>query len=167
VTSVWQITRMLLVVALLVAAHFAIRPLLGTRVQIDFLVIALVLFSITVRPGVAALSGMVLGLLADGAQSSGFGTTMLSLAVVGYVVSWLKAAFFAENSLLNFVVIFFSAWAVALVRALLLGTGSLDTSFVITTLVWLPLSAAVTAIVGAVLLGVLRPMASDPSMARR
>jgi rod shape-determining protein MreD len=166
-SGVWQFVRLTVLVLAMLAAHFALRPLLGARVQIDFLVIALLIVSVAVRPGLAALIGMGLGVLVDGASASGLGSTMLALALVGYIVSWLKAAFFAENALLNFVVIFFSAWLVGLVRSVLLGTVALDTSFAMTTLVWLPLSATVTAIIGAVLFALVRPLAGDPVLSRR
>ncbi|MCU0627162.1 MAG: rod shape-determining protein MreD [Gemmatimonadaceae bacterium] len=148
--------RLLVLVAVLVAAEFVVQPLLGWRVRLDLLVVALLLFAIRVRPGAAALAGLVLGALADAASPSGLGSGMLALATVGYVTSWLKAAFFAENAVLNWIVIFASAWGATLLR-LLLGGGVFEPGFAIEALVWAPLSAAATAFVGVLLFMAVRP----------
>ena len=50
------------VFVVLVALHYSIRPLLGTRISVDFLVIAVLLTAVHVRPGVAALIGFAAGL---------------------------------------------------------------------------------------------------------
>lgn len=149
--------RLLLIVTVLVIAQFLVQPLLGWRVRVDLLVIALLLLSIRVRPGVAAVAGLALGALADAAAPTGLGSGMLALAAVGYVTSWLKAAFFAENALLNGIVIFASAWSATLLR-LLLGGGVFEPGFAIEALVWAPLSAAATALVGVLLFMAVRPV---------
>ena len=156
-TGVYDWIRLLVAVSILVIAHFVLRPLLGDRIEIDFLVLALLLLSIRVRPGVGALLGLMMGAAADAAAPAGFGSAMLALTLVGYVTSWLKAAFFAENAVLDGVVIFASAWGVILLRLLLSG-GALEGGFAVSALVWAPLSAAATAVVGAVLFAVLRPL---------
>jgi rod shape-determining protein MreD len=157
VSSLYDWLRLTIAVCVLVVAHFVLRPLLGDRIEIDFLVLALLLLSIRVRPGVGALLGLLLGAASDAAAPAGFGSAMLSLTLVGYVTSWLKAAFFAENAVLDGVVIFVSAWGVILVRLLLSGR-AFEGGFAVSALVWAPLSAAATAIVGAVLFAVLRPL---------
>lgn len=149
--------RLTVAVALLVVAHFVLRPLLGDRIEIDFLVLALLLLSIRVRPGVGALLGLLMGAASDAAAPAGFGSAMLALTLVGYITSWLKAAFFAENAVLDGIVIFASAWGVVLFRLLLSGR-AFETGFAVSALVWAPLSAAATAIVGALMFAVLRPM---------
>ncbi len=154
--------RLLLAVLLLVVAHFLLRPLIGDRVEIDFLVLALLLLSIRVRPGAAALIGLLLGMAGDSASPSGFGSGMLAMTMIGYITSWLKAAFFAENAVLDGVIIFASAWGVILMRLLISG-GGLQSGFAVAALVWAPLSAAVTAGVGAVLFAVLRPVLRSAS----
>ena len=156
-SSLFDWVRLLFAVLLLVVAHFVLRPLLGDRIEIDFLVLALLLLSMRVRPGVGALLGLVMGAAADAASPAGFGSAMLALTLVGYVTSWLKAAFFAENAVLDGVVIFASAWGVILLRLLLSGRG-FEAGAAVTALVWAPLSAAATALVGAVLFAVLRPL---------
>ena len=162
-SGVYDWLRLIAAVSVLVVAHFALRPLLGDRIEIDFLVLALLLLSIRVRPGVGALLGLLLGVAADSAAPAGFGTGMLALTLVGYVTSWLKAAFFAENAVLDGVVIFISAWGVILMRLLLSG-GVLESGVAVSALVWAPLSAAVTAVVGAVLFAVLRPLLRTSSV---
>ena len=149
--------RLMVAVLVLIVAHFVLRPLLGDRIEIDFLVLALLLLSIRVRPGVGALLGLLLGAAADAAAPSGFGSAMLAMTLVGYVTSWLKAAFFAENAVLDGVVIFASAWSVMLIRLLLSGRG-FEAGFAISALVWAPLSAAATAVIGALLFAMLRPL---------
>ncbi|MCC7052327.1 MAG: rod shape-determining protein MreD [Gemmatimonadaceae bacterium] len=154
--------RLTIAVLLLVVAHFVLRPLLGDRIEIDFLVLALLLMAIRVRPGVGAVLGLLMGAASDAASPAGFGSAMLALTIVGYVTSWLKAAFFAENAVLDGVVIFASAWGVMLTRLLLSGR-SFETGFAVSALVWAPLSAAATALVGAVLFTVLRPLLKPAS----
>lgn len=149
--------RLMVAVLVLVVAHFVLRPLLGDRIEVDFLVLALLLLSIRVRPGAGALLGLLMGAAADAAAPSGFGSAMLALTLVGYITSWLKAAFFAENAVLDGVVIFVSAWGVILVRLLLSGR-YFETGFAVSALVWAPLSAAATAVVGALMFAVLRPL---------
>lgn len=156
-SSVFSWLRLSITFLVLVVAHFVLRPLLGDRIEIDFLVLALLLLAIRVRPGIGALLGLLLGAAADAAAPSGFGSAMVALTIVGYVTSWLKAAFFAENAVLDGVVIFASAWGVILLRLLLSGA-AFQGGFAMSSLVWAPLSAAVTAVVGAVLFAVLRPL---------
>ncbi len=149
--------RLMVAVSILVVAHFVLRPLIGDRIEIDFLVLALLLLSIRVRPGVGAVLGLLLGAASDAAAPAGFGSAMLALTIVGYVTSWLKAAFFAENAVLDGIVIFASAWGVILMRLFLSGRG-FESGFAVSALVWAPLSAAATAVTGALLFAVLRPM---------
>lgn len=149
--------RLLVAVLFLVVAHFVLRPLLGDRIEIDFLVLALLLLSIRVRPGVGALVGLMMGAASDAASPAGFGSGMLALTLVGYITSWLKAAFFAENAVLDGVVIFASAWGVILMRLFLSGRG-FEAGSAVSALVWAPLSAGATALTGAVLFAVLRPL---------
>ena len=156
-SGVYDWLRLMAAVIVLVLAHFILRPLLGDRIEIDFLVLALLLLAIRVRPGVGALLGLLMGAASDAASPAGFGSAMLGLTLVGYVTSWLKAAFFAENAVLDGVVIFASAWGVMLMRLLLSGR-TFETGFAVSALVWAPLSAAATAVVGAVLFTVLRPL---------
>ena len=60
-----DLLRTLIAFVILVVLHFTLRPLLGWRASPDFLVIALLLVAIRVRPGTAALIGLVMGITAD------------------------------------------------------------------------------------------------------
>src|SRR5688572_31334808 len=57
--------RAVVTFVILVLLHYTLRPLLGWRAPMDFLLLALLLASIRVRPAVAALIGLALGLVAD------------------------------------------------------------------------------------------------------
>ncbi len=62
----WHVTlRVVIAFVLLVALHYTVRPLLGWRVSMDFLVIAVLLMAVRVRPGAAAMIGFATGLVAD------------------------------------------------------------------------------------------------------
>jgi hypothetical protein len=84
---------------LLVALHYTVRPLLGTRISIDFLVIAVLLTAVHVRPGVAALTGFLTGLIADSLTPLSFGAGALAMSVVGSAASWLRAVVSVDNML--------------------------------------------------------------------
>ena len=135
------------VFVLLVALHYSIRPLLGTRVSIDFLVIAVLLAAVHVRPGVAALIGFGTGLIADSLTPLSFGAGALALSAMGSAASWLKAAVFGDNRVLQ--AIFFAAGKLAfdivyLVVERRLGLGAL----LVQLFVWSPLSALATGLAG-------------------
>ena len=51
--------RTVILCAILIFLHYTLRPLLSWRAAPDFLIIALLLASVRVRPGVAALFGFV------------------------------------------------------------------------------------------------------------
>lgn len=135
------------VFVVLVALHYSIRPLLGTRISVDFLVIAVLLTAVHVRPGVAALIGFATGLVADSLTPLSFGAGALALSAVGSVASWLKAAVFGDNVVLQ--AIFLAAGKLAfdfvyLVAERRLGFGDL----LVQVLLWSPLSALATGLAG-------------------
>lgn len=145
------------VLALLVALHFSLRPVLAWRSSIDFLVIALLLIAVRARPGVAALAGFLLGLIADSLTPGAFGAGALAMTVVGFSASWLKAAFFADNILLNGIFVFLGKWVFDLI--FLVAERRLQgTSFLVQAVVWSPLAALVTGVVGLVVLTAVRPV---------
>lgn len=148
------------VFVLLVVLHFTLRPLLAWRASIDFLVIAILLVAVRARPGVAALAGFTLGLLADSLTPASFGAGALAMTAVGFGASWLKAAFFADNIALNGVFIFAGKWAFDVIFILaerrVQGTDLLAQLFV-----WSPAAAAVTAIAGLMVLMTARPILED------
>lgn len=146
-----------LVLALLVALHFTLRPILAWRVNVDFLVIAVLLIAVRQRPGVAALAGLGIGLLADSLTPAAFGAGALALSFVGFGASWLKSAFFADHIGVNGAFVFLGTWAFDLL--FLVAERRLSGwDFVVQAIWWAPLSAALTALVGIIVLGVMRPL---------
>ena len=94
--------QLLLVMLLLVVLQFYVRPRLwDARISPDFLLIALMLFAMRSSPGVAALVGFAVGLIADTLTPARFGAGALAHTLVGYLASWGRAVFFADNMLVN------------------------------------------------------------------
>lgn len=149
-------------VVLLVVLHYALRPLLAWRVQADFLVIALLVIAVRTRPALAAFLGFVFGMLTDSLSPESFGAGALALAFVGFASSWLKAAFFTENMLLNGVFVFLGKWAFDLIY-MVAAHKMAFMDIVVQLLVWSPLAAAFTALIGLGVLVASRP----PELGRR
>jgi rod shape-determining protein MreD len=150
-----------IVFLLLVVMQYSLRPLLAWRAPIDFLVIALLLVAVRTRPGVAAIVGFTLGLLADSLTPDAFGAGALAMTIVGFAASWLKAAFFADNIALNGIFVFLGKWAFDVIFLVaerrLAGVDLLSQA-----LLWSPVSAAVTAAAGLVVLLTARPVLGAP-----
>lgn len=155
--------RALIAFFILVVLHFSVRPLLGWRAEIDFLTIALLLAAVRVRPGTAALMGFVLGLIADSLTPSAFGAGALAMSLVGFAASWLKAVFFADNLALNGFFFFAGRWAFSIIY-MLAEHQRHGVELAQEIFVWAPLSAAVTAVAGVLLLVLMRPLL-DPAPA--
>jgi rod shape-determining protein MreD len=114
---------------------------------VDFLVIAVLLSAVRVRPGVAALIGFCTGLVADSLTPSAFGAGALAMTAVGASASWLKAVFFADNVVLHGFFFFVGKWAFDIVYVTAerrMHGVELATQL----LLWSPLSAAATAVAG-------------------
>lgn len=154
--------RALLVFVILVLLHFTVRPLLGWRAPMDFLVIAVLLAAVRMRPGAAALVGFLTGLAADSLNPSAFGAGALALTGLGFAASWLKAVFFADNLAVNAFYFFLGKWAFDLVY-LIAERRMTGVELVTQLLLWSPISAALTAAVGVLLLVLLRPMLESSS----
>jgi len=149
--------RLAAVFLLLVALHYTLRPALAWRAPIDFLVIAVLLVAVRARPGVAALLGFALGLVSDSLTPAAFGAGALSMTVVGFSASRLKAAFFADNIALNGVFVFLGKWAFDLIE-LIAEQRLRGVELLVQAVFWSPLAAAVTAAVGLVVLLAVRPV---------
>jgi rod shape-determining protein MreD len=152
--------RTALLFVALVAMHYFLRPLLGWRVSMDFLVIAVLLVAVRVRPGVAALIGFALGLIGDSLAPATFGAGAMTL--VGFSASWLKAVFFSDNVFLHAFFFFVGKWAfdiLFVVAARQGGVYDMATQMVL----WSPLAAALTAVTGVVVLLLFRGMLEAPS----
>jgi rod shape-determining protein MreD len=144
-------------VAVLVVLQYTLRPFLGWRASPDFLVIALLLLAIRVRPGTAAVLGLVTGLISDSLALHAFGAGALAMTLVGFAASWLKAVFFADDLMLNALFFFAGKWAFDVI--FLLAEHRLDPGeLVVEVLVWSPLKGVVTALFGLLTLLILRPL---------
>lgn len=149
--------RAVLIFIILVLLHYTLRPLLGWRAPMDFLVLALLLSAIRVRPAVGALIGFALGLVSDSLTPDALGAGAIAMTVVAYLASWLKAVFFADNIALNALFFFLGKWLFDIIYFLVESRiGGIE--LVQQLLLWSPLSAAATAVAGILLILVMRPL---------
>ncbi len=146
-----------IVVVILVVLQFAVQPLMPWRVSPDFLVIAVLYAAVRMRPAWAAVLGFGLGLAADTLTLGGFGAGALAMSLVAFGASWLKALFFADNVAINAAFLFLGKWAFDFVF-LLAQHRMAPGAMIVQLLFWSVLSAAFTAVVGLVLMGLLRPL---------
>ena len=151
------IVRTTIVCLILIVLNYTLRPLLGWRASIDFLLIALVFGSVRMRPASAAMFGFIVGLAADSLSLGSFGAGALAGTIVGFAASWLKAVFFADNLALNAFFLFIGKWLFDLVYVLM-ERRMHGSEMLMQIIVWSPLSAAVTALAGVVAIAVLRPI---------
>jgi rod shape-determining protein MreD len=97
---------------LLVALHFVLRPRFApSRFTPDLILVALLFLAIRTRPAVGAAAGFVVGLLSDAVAPTTFGAGAFALTIVGFVAGWLKAVVFADNLLVNALIVFAASWA--------------------------------------------------------
>jgi rod shape-determining protein MreD len=143
--------------ALLIAAHFGVRPLFTGRAGVDFALIAILFSSVRMRPGLAALTGFLVGVALDALAPGSFGASALVLTLVAYGASWLKAVFFADHIALTGLFVFGGKWLFDAAMTALAGVNS-GSTLLVTLLVWSPLSAALTALVAVLLLVLFRPL---------
>src|SRR3954469_25440248 len=152
-----SLLRTVICCVILIMLHYTVRPLLGWRAPIDFMLIAALFGAVRMRPGVAATYGLILGLVSDSLAVSGFGAAALGMTIVAYTASWLKAVFFADNLALNAFFLFVGKWLFDLVYVLV-ERRMHGTEMLMQIVVWSPLAAAVTALAGVVAVTVLRPI---------
>lgn len=145
---------------LLVALHFTLRPLLDWRAGVDFLVIGVLLIAVRVRPGAAALTGLLVGAAADSMTPEALGAGALAMTLVAFFASRLKAGFFTDELGLNAVFVFIGKlvydWIAIVAEGRLSGM-----TLVWQLIAWTPLSALATAAVGLVVLGAVRPSMAE------
>ena len=154
----WQkFLRTAMLFGLLLVMHFTVRPLLQWRVSPDFLVIAVLLAAVRMRPGAAALVGFVTGLMADALSPSAFGAAAFGLAVVGFGASWLKAVFFSDNVVLHAFFFFLGKWAFD-VMFLIVARQHDILDLLAQVALWSPLAAGLTALTGLLVLMLFRGM---------
>ncbi len=158
-----SIVRGLIGFVILVVLHYTLRPLLGWRAPIDFMLIAVLLLSIRVRPGAAAIIGFVVGLIADSLTPDSLGAGAIAMTAVAYTASWLKAVFFADNLALNAFFFFVGKWMFDILY--FVGEQQLGGAQLVQQIfLWSPLSAAATAVAGVLLIVMMRPLL-EPSTA--
>lgn len=145
-----------LAITVLVALQFAVRPWLGDpRVAPDFLLLALLLYAIRSRPGTGALAGFTVGLLTDAIAPAAFGAGALAHTVTGYLAAWGKAIFFADNLVVNAGFFFAGVWVRNLI--VIVASGQARSGHPLWhVFVWSPLMGLSTAVVGVVVLVLLR-----------
>jgi len=144
-----------IVLGLLVALHFYVRPRLWPgRSAPDFLLLALLLFATRTRPGVAAVAGFLVGLATDILTPARFGAGALSHTVVGYLAAWGRAVFFPDNLLVNAGLFAGGVWFRTAI--LLLASGVTAQELGHTLAVWSPLQALSTALAGAIVVILFR-----------
>jgi rod shape-determining protein MreD len=142
---------------ILVLLHYTLRPLLGWRAPMDFLLLALLLSAIRVRPAFAAIIGLALGIISDSLTPEALGAGAVAMTVVGYLASWLKAVFFADNLALNAFFFFLGKWIFDVIYfSIEQKLGGIE--LIQQLLLWSPLSAAATALAGILLLLIMRPL---------
>jgi rod shape-determining protein MreD len=144
--------RFVVILTGLVVLQFSVRPRLGDdRMAPDFLLVALLIYTIRAQPGKSAGAGFVVGLLRDALTPASFGAGALAHTLVGYLSAWSKAVFFAENLFVNGCLFFAGTWVRNLVMAVASGKirgGLLGWEL----LVWSPIQSLTTAIVGVLVL---------------
>lgn len=147
--------RFALVIALLVALHFYVRPRLWSpRVAPDFLMLGLMIFAIRSTPGAAAVAGLVTGFITDALTPARFGAAMLAHTVVGYGAAWGRAVFFADNLVVNAGFIGVGVWLRDLL--VLVASGASGRELLVQLGIWSPLLALTTALAGVIVLGFFR-----------
>jgi hypothetical protein len=121
--------QLALVLAVLVLLHFYVRPRLwSARVSPDFLLMALVFFSMRAGPGAGA--------------------------VVGYLVAWARAVFFADNLAVYAAFVAGALWLRDLV--LLVASGTYRSPLLAEVTLYSPLQALTTALFTLLILAAFR-----------
>jgi rod shape-determining protein MreD len=144
----------------LVTLHFTLRPLLDWRAGVDFMVIAALVVAVRVRPGVAALVGLLLGAAMDAMTPDALGAGALAMTLMSFGASRLKAGFFTDDLGLHAVFVFTGKVFFDFVATFAEGRLS-GMSLLWQLVAWTPLSALATAAVGIVVIGALRPTMNE------
>ena len=111
-------------VGLLIVLHFGLRPLFTAWPgSPDLLLGALLLGSLRLRAGYAAVLGFLLGLLEGAMALGGMGTLMIVYALVGYLTARSRDVLFSDSRTFVPLFLFAGVWAVHLVQAALSDAG--------------------------------------------
>jgi rod shape-determining protein MreD len=145
-----------IMMSLLVILQFTVRSHLGgDRVAPDFLLLALLIYTIRSEPGKSAAAGFVIGLLRDALAPASFGAGALAHTLVGFLSSWAKAVFFAEHVFVKGCLFFAGTWLRNFI-VLMVSTRMQSSQLAWELLVWSPLQSLTTAVVGVVVLWFFR-----------
>lgn len=151
-----SVARAIIGFCILVIAHFAVRPLFSTRVSVDFIVIAILFAAVRMRPGVAAILGLLAGLVVDSLTPMTFGAGMVAMTALAAAASWTRAVFFSDNIVLTGLFVLVGKWLFDVLFSLIgRGVGGLD--LVVQLTVWSPISALLTTAMALMMLTLFRP----------
>jgi rod shape-determining protein MreD len=148
--------RIVIILAGLVVLQFSVRTRLGDdRMAPDFLLLALLIYTIRAPRGKSAVAGFLVGLLRDALTPASFGAAALAHTIVAYLASSSKAVFFAENLVVNGCLFFAGTWLRNLIVAVAsnkMRSGVLGWEL----LVWSPIQSLTTALTGVLVLWLFR-----------
>ena len=137
--------QLAVVLLLLLVLHFYLRPRLWSgRASPDFMFVALMLFAMRSSPGAGAVAGFLVGLASDALTPARFGAGMLAHTVVGYLASWGRSVFFAENAVVNAAFVAVGLWVRDLL--VLVASGGGERSLLAELTLYSPLEALTTAL---------------------
>jgi rod shape-determining protein MreD len=137
--------QLAVVLLLLLVLHFYLRPRLWSgRASPDFMFVALMLFAMRSSPGAGAVAGFLVGLASDALTPARFGAGMLAHTVVGYLASWGRSVFFAENAVVNAAFVAGGLWVRDLL--VLVASGGGERSILAELTLYSPLEALTTAL---------------------
>src|SRR2546428_5234197 len=86
----------------LVLLQFSLRARLGDdRVAPDFLLLAVLIYTIRAQPGRSARAGFLVGLLRDALTPASFGAGEVADTLVGHLSAGGKDVYFAVNVIVN------------------------------------------------------------------
>src|SRR5438874_5757953 len=121
-----------IIMTVLVILQFTVRSRLGgDRIAPDFLLLALLIYTVRAEPGKGAAAGFLLGLVRDALTPASFGAGALAHTLVGFASSWAKAVFFAEHVFVKGCLFFAGTWLRNFI--VLLVSGGLQSSQVAST----------------------------------
>ncbi|MGH7594460.1 MAG: rod shape-determining protein MreD, partial [Gemmatimonadales bacterium] len=145
-----------LVMALLLLLEFYVRPAaIQSRHGIpDFLILVLLLLAIRRPPGIAAVIGLIVGLLIDVMTPARFGAGIMASVLVGWGAAWGRSLFFADNLMVYAALFFVGTWTRDLLLLVFSGTPPRDLP--VEALLWAPLQALSTAIAGVIIVAIFR-----------
>lgn len=148
--------------SLLVLAHFVLRPFLDGRVTVEFLLIAVLFAAVRLRPGVAALLGLLVGVALDAQAPDTFGSGAVGLTLISQGASRLRAVFFSEALAVTGGFVFLGTWLFLMSR-LVVSAGLSGGGLIPALFVWSPLTSIATALVAMLLLVAFRPLFRPPA----